>query len=445
VAWIALLELVVIVVVVLRVLARRSGSRGLCRGLWRQVTLTARAFAAPFATWWRDRRGVLLLARQIGEPRTYDVAVRAWAAARSAGARPWAAVVEGERVVVRLAATRAPVAEEPWSADPDDPLRWSATVDELPAVAAEPDALPVVLGLHAGGVVLVDLSALAPVVAVGGDPNAARDLLHAMTAQLGARLPASAVGVAHGVHPRFPGRPMEDLLADANVRVLVCAAPGAAPDLEHRLAGITAAGRRVLVLGDVRGRRSVLRPDGFGVLSALDAPGPVETGVLARAVARAVRSGQLVAPAPVSGEPAGPVGTAPAVAVPPAVEPRAVGGPVPAASAMVPPVPVEAPATAVAPVAGRSASALAAAAAGPPPAPAGSPSASPSAASEPTTSAAAAPPAAAAVPAPTPVLSPTPEPAGRPPAFASARAAAAAVPPSESSPDQPAATEPTRP
>ncbi|MYW05076.1 hypothetical protein GT354_43760, partial [Streptomyces sp. SID3343] len=88
VAWIALLELVVIVVVVLRVLARRSGSRGLFRGLWRQVTMTAWAFAAPFATWWRDRRGVALLARRIGEPRTYDVAARAWAAARSVGARP---------------------------------------------------------------------------------------------------------------------------------------------------------------------------------------------------------------------------------------------------------------------------------------------------------------------------------------------------------------------
>ncbi|MYW00830.1 hypothetical protein GT354_21595, partial [Streptomyces sp. SID3343] len=204
-----------------------------------------------------------------------------------------------ERVTVRLVAARAPGAEQPWSADPDDPLRWSAAVAELPTVAAEPDVLPVVVGLLGGGVVVLDLSAVAPVVAVGGDPNTARDLVHAVTAQLGARLPASAVGVAHGVHPRFPGRPMEDLLGDADVRVVVCAAPGADADVERRLGAFAAAGRlRVLVLGDVRGRRSVLRPDVFGVLSAVDALGPVETAMVARAVARAVRSGRLVPPAP---------------------------------------------------------------------------------------------------------------------------------------------------
>ncbi|MET7303345.1 hypothetical protein [Embleya sp. NPDC005575] len=208
IAWLALLELAVLVLVLVRVLARRAGLRGLFRGLWQQVVATGRAFAAPFVAWRRDRRGVATLTRHLGAPETFDRATRAVAEARSAGVEPWAVVLADERVSVRLAAAKAPEVTGPWSVDADDPLLWSAAVTDLGA--PEPDAraaLPVVVGLLDADVVLLDLAAVAPALAVAGDSAAGRDLGHALTAQLARRLPDGAVGVARGVHPAFAGRP----------------------------------------------------------------------------------------------------------------------------------------------------------------------------------------------------------------------------------------------
>ncbi|WP_424639244.1 hypothetical protein [Embleya sp. AB8] len=291
VAWLALLELLVLVVVLLRVLARRAGPRGLIRGFWQQVVATGRAFAAPFRAWRRDRRGVATLARHLGAPETFEVATRALAAARAAGGRPWAVVLAADRrsVSVRLAAAKAPEAAEPWSAAPGEPLTWSAAVGGL-AAPEEYSALPVVVGLLGSDVVLLDLSAIPPVLAVTGDRAAGTDLGHALAAQLARRLPAGTVGVAGGVHPGFAGRPVGELCADPPVRVLVCAQP--APELEYEMAEFARRPDRwALVLGDVRGRRLALRPNTFGVLHEEDGLGPVETAGLARAVARVVRSG----------------------------------------------------------------------------------------------------------------------------------------------------------
>ncbi|MFJ8744508.1 hypothetical protein ACIRL2_34655 [Embleya sp. NPDC127516] len=340
IAWLALLELVVLVVVLLRVLARRAGPRGLFRGLWQQVVVTGRAFAAPFVAWRRDRRGVATLTRYLGTPETFDLTTRAVARARSAGVEPWAVVLADERVSVRLTAANSPEVTGPWAADPEDPLLWSTSVAELGATApdsaapgsgvpdsAAPDAeaaLPVVVGLLDSGVVLLDLSAVAPVVAVTGDSAAGRDLGHALTAQLARRLPAGSVGVARGVHPGFAGRTPGELCADPGVRVMVCAEPELEPELEDELAAFTRSRtRRMLVLGDVRGRRLTLRPDAFGVLPAADGLGPVETAGLARAVARVVRSGHLTPSEPL---PPSPTPPNPAAALPGATLSGAGGG-----------------------------------------------------------------------------------------------------------------------
>ncbi|WP_143657826.1 hypothetical protein [Embleya scabrispora] len=295
VGWLALLELVILVAVLLRVLSRRAGPRGLFRGFGHQVAATGRAFAAPFAAWRRDRRGVAVLTRHLGAPETFERATRALGAARAAGARPWAVVLTGERVAVRLAAVRAPEVADPWVVDPDDALVWTAAVADL-GVPEPPGAvpLPIVVGLIGADVVLLDAAAVGPVLTVTGD-RAGTDLGHALTAQLVRRLPAGAVGIAHGVHPRFPGRSPAELAADPAVRVLVCAEP--APDAAGEPAAFAARpGRTVLVLGEVRGRRLSLRPDAFGVLPAADGLGPVETAGLARAVARVIRSGRPTGP-----------------------------------------------------------------------------------------------------------------------------------------------------
>ncbi|WP_439677415.1 hypothetical protein [Embleya sp. MST-111070] len=296
VGWLALLELVILVVVLLRVLSRRAGPRGLFRGFGHQVAATGRAFAAPFVAWRRDRRGVAVLARHLGAPETFEHATRALGAARAAGARPWAVVLTGERVAVRLAAVRAPEAAEPWVVDPDDALVWTAAVADLGVPEpTEAVPLPIVVGLIGADVVLLDAAAVGPVLTVTGD-RAGTDLGHALTAQLVRRLPSGVVGVAHGVHPGFPGRSTAELAADPAVRVLVCAEP--APEAAGEPAAFAARpGRTVLVLGEVRGRRLSLRPDAFGVLPAADGLGPVETAGLARAVARVIRSGRPTGPA----------------------------------------------------------------------------------------------------------------------------------------------------
>ncbi|MFI1581031.1 hypothetical protein [Embleya sp. NPDC020630] len=295
VGWLALLELVILVAVLLRVLSRRAGPRGLFRGFGHQVAATGRAFAAPFVAWRRDRRGVAVLARHLGAPETFEHAARALGAARAAGARPCAVVLTGERVAVRLAAVRAPEAAEPWAVDPDDALVWTAAVADLGVPEpTEAVPLPIVVGLIGADVVLLDVAAVGPVLTVTGD-RAGTDLGHALTAQLVRRLPSGVVGVAHGVHPGFPGRSTAELAADPAVRVLVCAEP--APEAAGEPAAFAARpGRTVLVLGEVRGRRLSLRPDTFGVLPAADGLGPVETAGLARAVARVIRSGRPAGP-----------------------------------------------------------------------------------------------------------------------------------------------------
>ncbi|MGW9205976.1 hypothetical protein ACWGR4_03160 [Embleya sp. NPDC055664] len=295
VGWLALLELVILVAVLLRVLSRRAGPRGLFRGFGHQVAATGRAFAAPFLAWRRDRRGVAVLARHLGAPETFERAARALGAARAAGARPWAVVLTGERVAVRLAAVRAPEVAEPWTVDPDDALVWTAAVADLGMPEpTEVGPLPIVVGLIGSDVVLLDAAAVGPVVTVTGD-RAGTDLGHALTAQLVRRLPSGVVGVAHGVHPGFAGRSAAELAADPAVRVLVCAEP--APEAAGEPAAFAARpGRTVLVLGEVRGRRLSLRPDAFGVLPAADGLGPVETAGLARAVARVIRSGRPTGP-----------------------------------------------------------------------------------------------------------------------------------------------------
>ncbi|MFE5331401.1 hypothetical protein ACFRCG_33950 [Embleya sp. NPDC056575] len=296
VGWLALLELVILVAVLLRVLSRRAGPRGLFRGFGHQVAATGRAFAAPFVAWRRDRRGVAVLARHLGAAETFERATRALGAARAAGARPWAVVLMGERVAVRLAAVRAPKVAEPWVVDPDDALMWTAAVADLGVPEpTEVEPLPIVVGLIGSDVVLLDAAAVGPVVTVSGD-RAGTDLGHALTAQLVRRLPSGVVGVAHGVHPGFAGRSAAQLAADPAVRVLVCAEPAPEAAAGERAALAARPGRTVLVLGEVRGRRLSLRPDAFGVLPAADGLGPVETAGLARAVARVIRSGRPAGP-----------------------------------------------------------------------------------------------------------------------------------------------------
>ncbi|MEC4020309.1 hypothetical protein, partial [Streptomyces sp. H27-D2] len=325
-SWFILLgflaALVLFVWLLSRAIRRQGGMRRTFRRIVWESRMTARAFAEPLRAYRRYRRRVRALAAFFDDPGAPDAAHGALDRADSlAGqscyvptvhlspARDRTRLVVAGRDPLGPALPFAPTGDEPgdwaWSAPAE---RARADDGEVPADGRE--RLLLVLGVdrRLPGVVLVDWLRGPAALAVEGDPRAARGVLHALAAQIDRTPAAPSVQVARGVHPRFSGPELDDLLDTletasvsvsddpALVPVLVCWAPSR--EQAGRLATLSAAGRvRVLAGGRLPGACWSLHAEPDGRLLGPGMGIDVESGALGRAVARAVRRSRRRAPA----------------------------------------------------------------------------------------------------------------------------------------------------
>ncbi|MFC6067152.1 hypothetical protein [Streptomyces ochraceiscleroticus] len=318
-----LVALVLLVWLLVRTVSRQGGFRRTCRRIAWEVRMTARAFTAPLRAYLRHRRCARMLAGYFADPAAGDVVRAALDRADAdAGDGCYVPAVQlsraGDRVRV-VVAGRDPAGSAgpvlPWADAADEPGKWTwaAPADAVrtrPAGLGRTVRMPLVLGVDrkAPGVVLVDWLRGPAALSIEGDTRVSRSVLQALAAQVDRIPDGPPVQVASGVHPRFPGRPLDDILAElagrqaaqeratesevpeAAVPVVVCWAP--TPAQSARLAELCARGQaRVLAGGRLPGACWVLHAEPDGRLLG---PGPqvdVESPALGRAVARAVRRG----------------------------------------------------------------------------------------------------------------------------------------------------------
>ncbi|WP_433040789.1 hypothetical protein [Dactylosporangium sp. CS-033363] len=275
-----------------RAVRRAGGWKVVFRRAGRELRLTGAAFVRPFRLWLRYRLSLRRLTRALADPATRADADRALRAASGGPAQPYAVLVGPTSTAVLLAGRDPGTPPEPFAPDEHDPRLWWAERADLP----EPDGgdpLPVALGMTAKDlVVYLDLHTGPRLTAGAGDPRTTRALIQAIAAQLGLVLPAGAVQVTAGVHPRFPGT---EPTADA--AFVVCPEPPAEP-----------VAARVLAVGGARGQARLLRTERGGVVRIAGVPLTIETAALPRAVARLLKSEpQEVQPRPVEKAPEVPV------------------------------------------------------------------------------------------------------------------------------------------
>ncbi|KAA6222476.1 hypothetical protein CP973_11455 [Streptomyces albofaciens JCM 4342] len=333
-SWLILIGFLVALVLILwligRAVRKQGGFRRACRRIAWEVRMTARAFTAPLRAYRRHRRCARTLAAYFADPAAYATSRAALDRADAdAGDGCYAPAVQlaqtRDRVRV-VVAGRDPAGAAgpalPWTDASGEPgeWTWSAPADAVrgPAGHGRAVRLPLVLGVdrRTPGVVLVDWLRGPAALGVEGDPQVSRSVLQALAAQVDRMPDGPPVLITAGVHPRFPGRPLDDVLAElaagipgqrpeaqgpdaqdpdaTAVPVVVCWAP--APEQAARLADLCARGRaRALVGGRLPGACWVLHAEPDGRLLG---PGPrvdVESPALGPAVARAVRRRQ---PAP---------------------------------------------------------------------------------------------------------------------------------------------------
>ncbi|MFI8993016.1 hypothetical protein [Streptomyces sp. NPDC053542] len=318
-----LVALVLLVWLLVRTVSRQGGFRRTCRRIAWEARMTARAFTAPLRAYLRHRRCARMLAQYFADPAAGDVVRAALDRADTdAGEGCYVPAVQlsqaRDRVRV-VVAGRDPAGSAgpvlPWKDAADEPgeWTWAAPADAVrtrPAGLGRAVRLPLVLGVDrkAPGVVLVDWLRGPAALAIEGDARVSRGVLQALAAQVDRMPDGPPVRIASGVHPRFPGRPLDDILAELADRpgaqeqatgsavpeeavpVVVCWAP--TPAQAARLAELCARGQaRVLAGGRLPGACWVLHAEPDGRLLG---PGPqvdVESPALGRAVARAVRRG----------------------------------------------------------------------------------------------------------------------------------------------------------
>ncbi|MGW3647889.1 hypothetical protein [Streptomyces sp. NPDC000878] len=295
-----------LVYLLLRVWAMRWGGwRAACARLRREAAVTRYAFTAPVRAWFRHRRGLRLLVRQLGTPGTWRDAERALAAARlaAAPARPYAALVDSDSVAVLLAGTELPVPapDGAWWAEPDEPERWLVARADLPSVTPEAaDVRPIIVAVGEAerSAAFLDLAVGPPVLSVAGNDRAATALVQAIAAQLDARLPSPLVVVAEGVHRDYSGPPVRSAYRTARetpprlgiAPVLIAAE---LPDpLPPEFAAPPGDGPavRAVVLGPGRGYVRSLLTDRHGRVAVTGTPLLARCGPLGRAVARVLPS-----------------------------------------------------------------------------------------------------------------------------------------------------------
>ncbi|MFE7317593.1 hypothetical protein ACFU7T_31485 [Streptomyces sp. NPDC057555] len=373
--WILLGFLLAVVLVcwlIGRTVRRLGGFRRACRRVVWELRTTGRAFTAPLRAYLSLRRAVRLLNRFFADPAGHDTVRAALDRAdQECGTGCYAAAVHlgpARDVVQVVVAGRDPAGSDgpaaPWIGTTGTTgaagttgvtgtagagvgeWTWSASVARIDGPRPG-SRLPLVLGVdrRTPGVVLVDWLRGPAALAVEGEPAVARSVLHALAAQLDRIPDGPPVRVAAGVHRRFPGPGLDDLLAqaarptDGSVPVLVCWAP--TPEQAGRLAELCAAGHvRALVGGRLPGACWTVHaePDGRLLVPAVSVD--ADASALGRAVARAVRRGgpppRLYVGDPHPPEaaersaPDGPAAPAPTPApVPPTTPQRPVQGPVP--------------------------------------------------------------------------------------------------------------------
>ncbi|MGW7554237.1 hypothetical protein [Streptomyces rimosus] len=329
-SWLILIGFLVALVLILwligRAVRKQGGFRRACRRMAWEIRMTARAFTAPLRAYLRHRRCARTLAAYFADPAAYDTARAALDRADAdTGDGCYAPAVQlaqtRDRVRVVIAG-RDPAGAAgpalPWTDAAGEPgeWTWSAPADAVrgPAGHGRAVRLPLVLGVDrkVPGVVLVDWLRGPAALGVEGDPQVSRSVLQALAAQVDRMPDGPPVLITAGVHPRFPGRPLDDVLAElaagasgqgpaagpdaqtpdpTAVPVVVCWAP--TPEQAARLADLCARGRaRALVGGRLPGACWVLHAEPDGRVLG---PGPrvdVESPALGPAVARAVRRRQ---------------------------------------------------------------------------------------------------------------------------------------------------------
>ncbi|WP_050508262.1 MULTISPECIES: hypothetical protein [Streptomyces] len=329
-SWLILIGFLVALVLILwligRAVRKQGGFRRACRRIAWEIRMTARAFTAPLRAYLRHRRCARTLAAYFADPAAYDTARAALDRADAdtgdgcyAPAVQLAQTRDRVRVVIAgrdPAGAAGPVL--PWTDAAGEPgeWTWSAPADAVrgPAGHGRAVRLPLVLGVDrkVPGVVLVDWLRGPAALGVEGDPQVSRSVLQALAAQVDRMPDGPPVLITAGVHPRFPGRSLDDVLAElaagasgqgpaagpdaqapdpTAVPVVVCWAP--TPEQAARLADLCARGRaRALVGGRLPGACWVLHAEPDGRVLG---PGPrvdVESPALGPAVARAVRRRQ---------------------------------------------------------------------------------------------------------------------------------------------------------
>ncbi|MFI1382789.1 hypothetical protein [Embleya sp. NPDC020886] len=268
---------------------RRGGWRFVRRRLRRELALTVSAFAEPVTAFSRYRRRRRLLVRALREPNTWVDAEHALqlAARVAAGARPYGALVERDVVGVLVSCgPDLPVPAEPWAVDELDPRLWWIARTDL-EVGSGPAPLLVAVGTRQEAVVFLDLLTGPRVLAVSGERRGARATVQALAAQLDARLPAGAVTVAVGIHPRHAGPSTAEAFTRATTaaasrrhpQVVVCADT---PDVP------AASPVSVLTLGRPRGHARLLAVSPTGALLVHGTPLRVDARPLPRSVAATV-------------------------------------------------------------------------------------------------------------------------------------------------------------
>ncbi|MER5948628.1 hypothetical protein ABT127_21525 [Streptomyces sp. NPDC001904] len=367
--WLGVAGVLLLIFLLLRIVARRLGG---WRRAWhrarREVAVTAYAFVAPVRTWLVHRRDRALLRRLLGDPVTWRDAERALTAARlaAAPARPYAVLVGTDSVRVLLAGRDVPDPTGCWHEVTDTAGEWRASRDELPLVTPEADAVPpllIALGATDTQAAFLDAATGPASLCIEGHPQAASPLLQAIAAQLDARLPASLVVVAEGVHRDFDGPPVREAYRTAEEALPRLNIPPflIATELPDPLPAGLASPRppcRVVLLGAGRGHTRTLLTDRHGQVLLTGTPLLVRAKALGRALPKVLwRLPAVLPPAPMGSpsperqstdlfeeEPAAAWTAEPGASVPPPWEaPAGVPAPQEAGAARQAPLPAPAP------------------------------------------------------------------------------------------------------
>jgi hypothetical protein len=295
--WMGLAGVLILVLVLIHLLVRRTGGwRLLRRRVRRELELTAKACSQPVASQVRYRRRLRLLTRELRSPAGWADAERAigYATTLRPGFEPYGLLLGKDQVGVLVAGEASGGnLPAPWSRDGKEPRLWWIARSDLADYSVAPAFAPaelrdapllVCVGTDSTGraAVLLDLLAGPVTIAVYGVPRTARAVVQAVAAQLDVRLPAGVVEVADGVHRGHPGMSVTEAVSRPGVWFAVGAEP-----LESALPS----GVRLLSLGVARGSSRVIEalPDGTLRVHGAAEWLRVDPSPLPRAVARSVR------------------------------------------------------------------------------------------------------------------------------------------------------------